>query len=180
MNLADAKTGLTSSERQSNWSTNYSIRTLSSSGVSFLVTFGQMPSRAVDLPRLHSGFFNTFRRENIIPWVGDTRTKFPELLRAFENLPQSSFEELIGIDIPRTLQLIYDIRNKRDIAHLGKGIDPNLQDATIVVSCTDWTMAEFVRLYHSVPAGEAQRIIEDLMHQGDSGNSGDTWSARVS
>jgi hypothetical protein len=65
--------------------------------------------------------------------------------------------------IPRALKSIYNIRNKRDAAHLADGIDPNLQDATLIMANMDWVMAELVRLHHGVPASEAQQIIEDLV-----------------
>lgn len=65
--------------------------------------------------------------------------------------------------IPRTLRVIYDIRNNRDAGHLADGIDANLQDATLVVSSMDWVMAEFVRLHHGVSANAAQAIITDLV-----------------
>jgi hypothetical protein len=84
-----------------------------------------------------------------------------QLLVKFENAVGQ--KDAIRIHIPRTLRLIYDIRNRRDVAHLGDGIDPNLQDASHVVSNMDWVMAELVRLYHRVSADEAQRIIEDLV-----------------
>ena len=57
--------------------------------------------------------------------------------------------DAIRLHIPRTLRLVYDIRNKRDVAHLGPDIDPNLQDSTLVVSALDWVLAEFIRLYHA-------------------------------
>jgi hypothetical protein len=69
----------------------------------------------------------------------------------------------VRFHIPRALRVVYDIRNKRDAAHLGDGIDPNLQDGTLVVAVLDWVLAEFVRLYHRVPANEAQRIVEALV-----------------
>jgi hypothetical protein len=69
----------------------------------------------------------------------------------------------IRFHIPRSLRVVYDIRNKRDAAHLGDGIDPNLQDSTLVVSVLDWVLAEFVRLGHGVSANEAQRIVESLV-----------------
>jgi hypothetical protein len=46
---------------------------------------------------------------------------------------------------------------------LADNIDPNLQDSTLVVSILDWVLAEFVRLYHTVPANEAQAIVESLV-----------------
>jgi hypothetical protein len=69
----------------------------------------------------------------------------------------------IRLHIPRTLKLIYDIRNKRDAAHLADGIDPNLQDATLVIGNMDWTLAELVRLHHAVDPDDAQAIIENLV-----------------
>lgn len=95
--------------------------------------------------------------------LGSTLPSVPTLLTALANVPAISQPEAIRIHIPRTLQLIYDIRNKRDIAHLGDGIDPNLQDSTLVVANMKWVLAELVRLYHSVSPAEAQEMIEDLV-----------------
>jgi hypothetical protein len=69
----------------------------------------------------------------------------------------------VRLHIPRALRVVYDIRNNRDAAHLAEGIDANLQDATLVVSVLDWVLAEFVRLYHGVPANEAQKIVDGLV-----------------
>lgn len=85
------------------------------------------------------------------------------LIKALALLPAASHPDAIRLHIPRTLRVIYDIRNKRDAAHLADGIDPNLQDATLVIASLDWSLAEFVRLWHRVPASEAQKIVEDLV-----------------
>ncbi len=87
----------------------------------------------------------------------------PSVDRLLESLERSSGPDSIRLHIPRTLKLIYDIRNKRDVAHLGDGIDPNLQDATLVTGNMDWTLAELVRLFHGVSADRAQQIIENLV-----------------
>jgi hypothetical protein len=79
------------------------------------------------------------------------------------NLPASQHPAAIRIHIPRAVRVVYDIRNSRDNAHLADGIDPNIQDSTLVVSVLDWIMAEFVRLYHNVAADEAQKIIDSLV-----------------
>ena len=79
------------------------------------------------------------------------------------NLPGGSHPDSIRLHIPRALRVIYDVRNNRDTAHLADGIDPSLQDATLVVSVLDWVLAEFIRLFHNVTADEAQRIVEDLV-----------------
>lgn len=83
--------------------------------------------------------------------------------RALANLPRGSHPDAVRIHIPRALRVVYDIRNSRDAAHLADGIDPNLQDATLVVGILDWVLAEFVRLYHAVDADAAHRIVDDLV-----------------
>ena len=93
--------------------------------------------------------------------LGKTLPSADQLLNRLQNA--TSAPDAIRLHIPRTLKLIYDVRNKRDAAHLGDGIDPNLQDATLVIGNMDWVMAELVRLHHGVTADEAQRIIEDLV-----------------
>lgn len=71
--------------------------------------------------------------------------------------------EALRIHLPKALYFIYGIRNKRDAAHLSDDIDPNLQDATLVVGVLDWIMAELVRIYHTVSPDKAHAIISDLV-----------------
>ena len=71
--------------------------------------------------------------------------------------------EAIRLHIPRSLRLIYDIRNRRNAAHLADGIDPSLQDASLVMATMDWILAEFVRLHHAIPTGDAYDFVRDLV-----------------
>jgi len=84
------------------------------------------------------------------------------IIKALQQSPKS-YPESIRIHIPRALRVVYDIRNKRDAAHLADGIDPNVQDATVVIGVLDWVLAEFVRLRHGITADEAQAVIADLV-----------------
>jgi hypothetical protein len=84
-------------------------------------------------------------------------------IEKLRQVPGNVAPDSIRLHIPRALRMVYDIRNKRDAAHLADGIDPNKQDATLVAGVLDWVLAEFVRLYHDVPPNEAQRIVEDLV-----------------
>lgn len=86
-----------------------------------------------------------------------------KLIERLRTLDGSKFSDSIRLHIPRALRLVYDIRNKRDVAHLADGIDPNLQDATIVISTVNWVLAELVRMHHSVSADEAHRIVDDIV-----------------
>jgi hypothetical protein len=85
------------------------------------------------------------------------------LIRSFMQLPAVAQPDSIRLHIPRALRVVYDIRNRRDVAHLADGIDPNLQDASVVISVIDWVLAEFVRLYHNVPAAEAQALVASIV-----------------
>jgi hypothetical protein len=73
--------------------------------------------------------------------------------------------ESVRFHIPRAIHLIYGIRNKRDNAHLNDGIDPNIQDGTLIAANCDWIMAELVRLHHNVSPGEATAIVQDLVNR---------------
>ncbi len=86
-----------------------------------------------------------------------------KLIDKLRNLGSAAQPESVRLHIPRALRLVYDIRNKRDAAHLADGIDPNLQDATLVVSALDWGLAEFIRLYHSVSPNDAKAMVEDIV-----------------
>ncbi len=85
------------------------------------------------------------------------------LIDNLRSIPSNDQPDSVRLHIPRALRVIYDIRNKRDAAHLADYIDPNLQDATLVVSTADWVLAEFVRLYRSVTPAEAQSLVDGLV-----------------
>jgi len=95
--------------------------------------------------------------------LGKTLPRTDKLIEQLEQLPSAAHAESVRLHIPRGLRVVYDIRNKRDAAHLGDNIDPNLQDATLVVSTLDWILAELVRLHHNVSADEAQKLVEELV-----------------
>jgi hypothetical protein len=86
-----------------------------------------------------------------------------DLIRRIAQLPGGSLPDAIRLHIPRCLRVVYDIRNNRDAAHLGDGIDPNLQDASLVISLIDWILAEFVRISHNVSAIDAQQMVEGIV-----------------
>ncbi len=96
------------------------------------------------------------KNKKFIP-LSKSLTSTDKLILELSNLTGRSSTTRCALHIPRSLRLVYDIRNKRDAAHLSDGIDPNLQDATLVIGVLDWVLAEFIRLYHDVPADEASR-----------------------
>jgi len=124
---------------------------------------GDLRPQEVEGGRFSEAVFRVLQQlagQRVTP-IGKSLPSVDKLIVGFENA--SGQPDSVRLHIPRTLRLIYDVRNKRDAAHLGDGIDPNLQDATLVIGNMDWVMAELVRLYHAVSADEAQRIIVDLV-----------------
>jgi len=85
-------------------------------------------------------------------------------INVLRNLPATSFDDSIRLHIPRTIRVIYDIRSKRDSAHLGN-IDPNLMDGTLVLNCCKWILAELFRMESQISIEEAQRIINSLVEK---------------
>jgi hypothetical protein len=86
-------------------------------------------------------------------------------LRAFENLPSTSANDSFRIHIPRTLIVIYNIRNKRGVGHLGGDINPNFTDSSLLISCSDWVLAELLRIYYKSSLQESQRIVDSLIRR---------------
>lgn len=93
------------------------------------------------------------------------RLDIERLMSQLSSVPQSSHPDSIRLHIPRVLRVVYDIRNSRDAAHLADSIDPNVQDATLVISCLDWVLAELVRLHHTVSPEDAQRMVQNLVRR---------------
>lgn len=86
------------------------------------------------------------------------------VIRDLQNIPAArGIPDSVRIHIPRALRVVYDIRNNRDAAHLADGIDPNLQDSTLVSAILDWILAELVRLAHGVSPEEAFSLVKSIM-----------------
>ena len=88
-----------------------------------------------------------------------------DLLRKLEQTPSSSADDTFRVHIPRSLRLIYDLRNKRDVAHLGTGVSPNFSDASLVLACASWVVSEIVRVCHKCDVSTAQSIVNSLVQR---------------
>ncbi|WP_026423702.1 hypothetical protein [Actinokineospora inagensis] len=93
----------------------------------------------------------------------DDNLKTEEIANRLSRLREADHPKSVRIYLPRALRVVYDIRNSRDAAHLADGIDPNLQDSTLVIGVLDWVLAEFVRLSGHVSADVAQRLVDTLV-----------------
>jgi hypothetical protein len=64
--------------------------------------------------------------------------------------------------IPRMLPPLYEIRNNRNVGHVGGDVDPNQMDAVAVYSIASWVMGELVRVFHRTSVKEAQEAVDAL------------------
>lgn len=98
--------------------------------------------------------------------LGKTLPKTDVIEKELEQSPAASIDPTYRIHIPRTLRLIYDLRNKRDVAHLGSGtVSPNLTDASLILGCAAWVVSEIVRLSHKCDIATAQQIVDGLVQR---------------
>lgn len=71
----------------------------------------------------------------------------------------------IRIQIPRMLIALYEIRNNRNVGHVGGDVDPNHMDAVCVLQMAKWVVAELVRVLHNVDTDTATAIVESLVER---------------
>lgn len=87
------------------------------------------------------------------------------MYEACKQLEQASAPRSVRVQIPRMLIALYEIRNNRGVSHVGGDVDPNQQDSTVVVSMSQWIMAELVRVFHNVDLVTAAAAVETLVQR---------------
>jgi hypothetical protein len=92
--------------------------------------------------------------------------RFVEACRALETRPPIQVgDHSLRILIPRVLPGIYDIRNNRNVGHVGGDVTPNHMDAALVHTTVNWILAELIRVFHDVSISEAQSIVDALVER---------------
>lgn len=79
-----------------------------------------------------------------------------------EKLPRSSGVEGLRVIMPRALNFLYTLRNKRGIGHEGGDVDANRIDAATAVRLADWCLAELIRVVHTLSLEEAQGLLDAI------------------
>ncbi len=94
--------------------------------------------------------------------------RFIDACRAIEQRPANpglAGDRSLRILIPRLLPYLYEIRNNRGVGHIGGDVDPNFSDASVVFACSNWLMAELIRIFHSIPLHEAQATVDSMVER---------------
>jgi len=89
------------------------------------------------------------------------RNTFDEL-RRLEQTPASVLDSY-RLHIPRCLGAIYNLRNRRGVGHLGGDINPNKADALIIITISEWVLAELYRINYNIDLTDAQKLVENLV-----------------
>lgn len=82
--------------------------------------------------------------------------------RGLEQIPSTSLERALRIQIPRVIMGVYEMRNNRNVGHVGGDVDPGYMDSEFASAASRWMIADLVRAYHSVTTQEATQIVEAL------------------
>jgi hypothetical protein len=91
-------------------------------------------------------------------------SKFVDACRKLENNKLPHVPHSFQITIPRLLPALYDVRNNRNVGHVGGDVDPNHMDAVAVLSMSNWIMGELVRVFHSLSTtAQAQQLVDALV-----------------
>ena len=61
----------------------------------------------------------------------------------------TSQHDSVRLYIPRIARMLLDVRNRRDVAHVGGDVSPNYSDAVFVTHMADWTLTELVRVFYN-------------------------------
>lgn len=91
--------------------------------------------------------------------------KVGNIVKGIEQL--SGRPDAIRLLIPRACAFAYDIASNRGARHDPDEIDPNKMDATAVVNCSSWILAELVRFAESgtITPDEVNDSVEGLIEK---------------
>jgi hypothetical protein len=87
-------------------------------------------------------------------------TSFVNACRALES--NTAVPRSFQILIPRMLPALYEIRNNRNVGHVGGDVNPDYMDSSAVLSMCSWITAELVRVFHGLTTAEAQQLVDSL------------------
>lgn len=88
---------------------------------------------------------------------------FSDECRKLEKLPASAGHESLRVIIPRALEFLYTLRNKRGIGHAAGDVDANSIDAATAIRLSDWILSELMRFFHKLSLEEAQALLDALV-----------------
>lgn len=93
-------------------------------------------------------------------------TKPKNMVQACQQMEHETVQpRSVRIQIPRMIVALYEVRNSRNVGHVGGDVDPNHMDAVCVLQMSKWIVAELVRVMHHRPIDEAAEIVDALVER---------------
>lgn len=90
-------------------------------------------------------------------------TQIKDIDQAFRRVENnSSLHESLRFYIPRLSRILLDVRNRRNVAHVGGDVDPNYSDSLLISQITDWILSEIIRIFYHCSIEEAKKIVEGI------------------
>lgn len=90
---------------------------------------------------------------------------FVRACQELEKAESSGTPRSVRILIPRMLIPLYEVRNNRNVGHVGGDVDPSHMDAVCVLQMSKWIVAELVRVLHSLSVEEASAVVDALVER---------------
>ena len=81
-------------------------------------------------------------------------------INKISNSPRGLLPESVHIFMPPLVRVLMDVRNRRDVAHVGGEVSPNYPDSLLVIQNSDWILTELIRCYTSSSVEEAKKQVE--------------------
>lgn len=103
------------------------------------------------------------RADGNYPSKGSKPSPFDGKCKALEQA--TNLERGLRILAARILPALYEIRNNRDVGHVGGDVNSNEMDAAFALGASSWVLSELVRVFHCVStadATEAVRLISEI------------------
>jgi hypothetical protein len=90
--------------------------------------------------------------------------RFVEACQALTNRPKTGKvgDYSLRVLLPRVLPGMYEIRNNRNVGHVGGDVVANKMDADFVRETATWVLCELVRVFHAVDTSVAQAAVDAL------------------
>jgi hypothetical protein len=93
-------------------------------------------------------------------------TKPRNMVDACKELEQhTSAPRSVRIQIPRMIVALYEVRNNRNVGHVGGEVDPNHMDAVCVLQMAKWIVAELIRVLHEQSVDDAAALVDALVER---------------
>jgi len=104
---------------------------------------------------------NGFTSGGNYPAKASKPKNFESACKAMEN--RTAYPDSARLTIPRILVGLYDVRNRRNVGHVGGDVDANHMDAELVLAMSKWIVAEMVRLFHNTDVKTATDVVDALV-----------------